>query len=133
TLKGVVDLVETDFSITDFKTTTSKWSAGKARNSLQMTIYKYLFDRNFGPVHGQLKYEILYAKNAAHVRHQSLKVLPGPDDIDRLLVLVKHVAENISGGVFYPNPTPFCAFCDFIALCQIKNPGVAMGKKLKIK
>ncbi|MBN2400204.1 MAG: PD-(D/E)XK nuclease family protein, partial [Candidatus Aminicenantes bacterium] len=93
TLKGVVDLVETDFSITDFKTTTSKWSAGRARNSLQMTIYKYLFDRNFGHVHGQLKYEILYAKNAGRVRHQSLKVLPGPDDIDRLLVLVKHVAE----------------------------------------
>jgi putative RecB family exonuclease len=129
TLKGVIDLVEDDFSITDFKTTTSKWSASKARHSLQMTIYKYLFERNFGNVHGSLKYEILFAKNAAHIRHQSLIVLPGPDDIDRLLVLVKHVSENISGGVFYPNPSPFCAFCDFIAPCREKNPGLAVGKK----
>jgi putative RecB family exonuclease len=122
TLKGVIDLVEEDFSITDFKTTTSKWSASKARNSLQMIIYQYLFDRNFGSVHGALKYEVLFAKTAANVRHQSLKVVHGPDDIERLLVLVRHVAENISGGVFYPQPNPFCAYCDFFAMCRAKNP-----------
>jgi len=129
TLKGVIDLVEEDFSITDFKTTTSKWSASKARKSLQMTIYKYLFDRNFGHVHGALKYEIFFAKNAANIRHQSLKVTPGPDDIAQLLVLVKHVAENISSGVFYPQPNPFCAYCDFISVCREKNPGLPAQKK----
>jgi CRISPR/Cas system-associated exonuclease Cas4 (RecB family) len=129
TLKGVIDLVEADFSITDFKTTTSKWSASKARNSLQMIIYKYLFDSNFGNIHGSLKYEILYAKNAAHIRHQSLKVLPGPDDIAQLLVLIKHVAENISNGIFYPQPNPFCAYCDFFTLCREKNPGLTVPKK----
>jgi putative RecB family exonuclease len=129
TLKGVIDLVEADFSITDFKTTTSKWSASKARNSLQMIIYKYLFDRNFGNVHGPLKYEILYAKNAANIRHQSLKVIPGPDDIARLLVLIGHVAENISNGIFYPQPNPFCAYCDFFTLCREKNPGLTAIKK----
>jgi putative RecB family exonuclease len=129
TLKGVIDLVEADFSITDFKTTTSKWSASKARNSLQMIIYKYLFDRNFGNVHGILKYEILYAKNAANIRHQSLKVIPGPDDIVQLLILIKHVADNISKGVFYPQPNPFCAYCDFLTLCANKNPGLTAVKK----
>jgi len=131
TLKGVIDLVETDFSITDFKTTTGRWSASKARNSLQMTMYKYLFERNFGNVHGALKYEVLCAKNAAHIRHQSLPVTPGPDDIAQLLVVVKHIAENIAGGVFYPNPGPFCAYCGFVALCRKKNPGLAIGKKAK--
>ena len=131
TLKGVIDLVETDFSITDFKTTTSKWSASKARRSLQMVIYKYLFERHFGDVHGALKYEVLFAKNAAHVRHQSLQVTPGPDDLARLLVLVSHVAENISSGVFYPNPNPFCASCDFFTLCREKNPGLTVKKNNK--
>ena len=129
TLKGVIDLVEADFSIIDFKTTTSKWSASKARNSLQMIIYKYLFDRNFGNVHGSLKFEILYAKTAANIRHQSLKVLPGPDDIAQLLVLIKHVAENISNGIFYPQANPFCATCDFFAVCREKNPGLTVQKK----
>ena len=129
TLKGVIDLVEADFSITDFKTTTSKWSASKARNSLQMIIYKYLFDRNFGNVHGSLKYEILYAKNAANIRHQSLKVVTGPDDIAQLLILIKHVAENISNGIFYPQPNPFCVYCDFFTLCHEKNPGLIAIKQ----
>ena len=131
TLKGIIDLVEADFSITDFKTTTSKWSASKARNSLQMIIYKYLFDRNFGNVHGTLKYEIIFAKTAAHIRHQSLKVTPGPDDIAQLLVLVRHVAENISNGIFYPQPNPFCAYCDFFTLCREKNPGLTAVKNKK--
>jgi putative RecB family exonuclease len=128
TLKGVIDLIEADFSITDFKTATSKWSASKARNSLQMIIYKYLFDRNFGPIHGTIKYEILFAKTAAHIRHQSLKVLPGPDAIANLLVLVQHIAENISHGIFYPQPNPFCSYCDFLALCREKNPGLTTSK-----
>ena len=131
TLKGVIDLVETDFSITDFKTTTSKWSASRARNSLQMIIYKYLFDRNFGHVHGSLKYEILFAKTAAHIRHQSLKVVPGPDDIAGLLVLLKHVGENISSGIFYPQPNPFCLYCDYCSLCREKNPGLSAQKNNK--
>ncbi|MCX6555514.1 MAG: PD-(D/E)XK nuclease family protein [Candidatus Aminicenantes bacterium] len=128
TLKGVIDLVEADFGIIDFKTTTSKWSANKARNSLQMIIYKYLFDRNFGNVHGSLKYEILYAKNAARIRHQSLEVIPGPEDIAQMLHLIKHVADNIRAGVFYPQANHFCAYCDFFAACRKKNPGLLTAK-----
>jgi putative RecB family exonuclease len=131
TLKGIIDLVEEDFSITDFKTTTSKWSASKARNSLQMVIYKYLFDHNFGHVHGILKYEILFAKTAANIRHQSLKVLPGPDDTAQLLVLIKHIAENISNGIFYPQPNPFCSYCDYFSMCREKNPGMTAQKNSK--
>jgi RecB family exonuclease len=131
TLKGVIDLLETDFSITDFKTTTSKWSASKARHSLQMIIYKFLFDRNFGNVHGSLKYEVLYAKNAGNVRHQSLHVSPGADDVARMLVLIDHVAEKIRQGVFDPQANPFCAYCDFLTVCRKKNPGLPAVKNPK--
>lgn len=124
TLKGVIDLLETDFSITDFKTTTGKWSAGQGRKSLQMVIYKYLFDRNFGNVHGVLKYEILYAKNASRVRHQSLPVSPGADDIAQMLLVIEHVARNISQDVFYPQAGPFCAHCDFLSACRARNHGL---------
>ncbi|MCX6557336.1 MAG: PD-(D/E)XK nuclease family protein [Candidatus Aminicenantes bacterium] len=129
TVKGVIDLVEADFSITDFKTTTSKWSASKARNSLQMVIYKYLFDRNFGHVHGALKYEILHAKNADHIRHQRLVVTPGPEETAQMLRVVRHVAENICAGAFYPQTNHFCSYCDFFAACREKNPGLLVCKR----
>ncbi len=72
-LKGIIDLVEEDFCITDFKTASNKWSDQKARSSLQMLIYKFLFDRTYGSVNSTLKFEILYARNAENIRHQSLR------------------------------------------------------------
>jgi RecB family exonuclease len=117
-LKGVIDLVEEDYSITDFKTTTSKWSPSKARNSTQMVIYKYLFDRSFGPVQASLKYEVLYAKNAGNIRHQTFPIVPAADAVEKLLELIGHVVENINGGVFYANENPFCRYCEFHGLCR---------------
>lgn len=49
--------------------------------------------------------------------------------IAQLLVLIKHVAKNISNGIFYPQPNPFCDYCDFITLCREKNPGLITSKK----
>jgi putative RecB family exonuclease len=122
-LKGVIDLVEEDFCITDFKTTTSKWSASKARKSPQMIIYKYLFDRSFGPVQSSLKYEVLYAKSAGNVRHQTLRVEPGADAVENLLAMIQHVVENIGAGVFPANETPFCRYCEFRGLCEKNDRG----------
>ena len=128
-LKGVIDLVEEDYSITDFKTTTSRWSPSKARNSQQMIIYKYLFDRSFGPIQAQLKYEVLYAKNAANIRHQTLAVIPAADAEEKLLEMIGHVVENISQGVFYAKENPFCRYCDFHGMCRPGWPEDSRKKK----
>jgi putative RecB family exonuclease len=121
-LKGVIDLVEEDFGITDFKTTTSRWSESRVRNSPQMIIYKYLFDRCFGPVPASLKYEIFYGKKAGNVRHQTLLVVPAADAVDSLLAMIEHVVERIDSGAFQPNVTPFCRYCEFRSLCRETGP-----------
>jgi len=120
-LKGVIDLVEEDFCITDFKTSTSKWSASKARSSPQMVIYKYLFDRCFGPVQSSLKYEVLYAKDAGNIRHQTFEVVPATDAIDNLLAMIHYVAAMISEGVFPANQASCCRYCEFGDLCRQKG------------
>ena len=128
-LKGVIDLVEEDFSITDFKTTTSKWSPGKARNSPQMVIYKYLFDQCFGPVQARLKYEVLYGKNAGNIRHQTFSIVPAADAFENLLQMIGHVVENINGGVFFARENPFCRYCEFQALCREKKTSAVENRK----
>lgn len=117
-LKGVIDLVEEDFCITDFKTTTGRWSASRVRNSPQMIIYKYLFDRSFGPVPSSMKYEIFYGRKAGNVRHQTLPVLPVPDAVDSLLAMIAQVAGRIAAGAFEPNVTAFCRLCEFRSHCR---------------
>lgn len=122
TLKGVIDLVEEDYCLTDFKTSTSKWSASKARNSSQMIIYKYLFDSSFGPLKSGLKFEVLYAKNARHVRHQTLRVEPADDAMENLLAMIQRVVERIGDREFPANVTAFCRYCEFRGHCG-KNGG----------
>lgn len=119
-LKGIIDLVEEDYCITDFKTTTGKWPASRAQNPPQMVIYKYLFDRSFAPLAATLKYEVLYGKHAGNVRHQTLPVVPDPGAVDGLLALIAHVVEGIESGAFAANVSGYCRYCDFRQLCREK-------------
>lgn len=121
-LKGVLDLVEEDYGITDFKTTTSRWSDSRARHSPQMVIYKYLFDRSFGPLRSRLKYEIFYGKSSAGVRHQTLAVVPEEGAEECLLAMIDHVIARICAGAFPANESPLCNYCDFRGPCRQRGP-----------
>ena len=127
-LKGVLDLIEEDYCITDFKTTTGRWSASRVRNSPQMIIYKYLFDRSFGPVAAGMRYEIFYGKKAGNVRHQSLPVIAAATAVDDLLAMIGLVVEKIVAGEFPPRITAFCRYCEFRRLCREQSPAPRIAK-----
>jgi putative RecB family exonuclease len=120
-LKGVIDLVETDFSITDFKTTTARWSKTKIKNQyLQVVIYRYLFEKSFGDVISSLRFKILYAKNPTTVKHQEVTVKPKDVDSDysKLFDVVKYVVDSIRQEVFFKNENFICSFCEFKDHCK---------------
>ena len=120
-LKGVIDLVESDFSITDFKTTTAKWPKAKIKASyLQVVIYRYLFEQSFGDVISSLKFKIIYAKDPGKIKHQEIVINPKDVDYDysKMYDVIKYVVENIQQGVFYKNESFICGFCEFKDLCQ---------------
>lgn len=117
-LKGIIDLVEQDFSITDFKTTNSKWSQSRVKNSfLQMVIYKYLFEKSFGKVNSNLKLKILYSRNGQKTRHQEINLKPENIDMDKMLNIIQHVVDNIKNELFYKNKSYLCDFCEFKEIC----------------
>jgi CRISPR/Cas system-associated exonuclease Cas4 (RecB family) len=121
-LKGVIDLVEEDFSITDFKTTTAKWSKSRIKGSyLQVVIYRYLFEKSFGDVISQLKFNILYSKNASsHIRQQEISIKPKDVDYDynKMFDVIKFAVDGITGEVFYKNENFHCSFCEFKDICK---------------
>ncbi|NIM12353.1 MAG: hypothetical protein GTO45_09585 [Candidatus Aminicenantes bacterium] len=119
-LKGVIDLVETDFSITDFKTTTAKWSKSRLKSSyLQMVMYRYLFEKSFGDVISQLKFIIIHSKNPTNIKHQEISIKPRDVDCDynQMFDIIKYVVENIRNEVFYIEENYSCGFCEFKAHC----------------
>lgn len=118
-LRGIIDLVEKDFSITDFKTTTAKWSKDKIKNSyLQMVIYRYLFEKSYGDVISHLKFRILYSKKAANVKDQLITRNAADFETEKMFDVIRYVVENISNGVFYKNESFYCGFCEHLDTCQ---------------
>jgi DNA helicase-2/ATP-dependent DNA helicase PcrA len=118
-LKGIIDLVETDFSITDFKTTTAKWSKNRIKDSyLQMQIYRHIFEKCFGDVITQLRFRIIYAKGATGIKDQKVSVKASDLDTCKMLDIIKYVVDNIRSGAFYKNENYTCSFCEFRDLCR---------------
>ncbi len=119
-LKGIVDLLDKDYSIIDFKTSVNKWSKSKINYSLiQMEIYKYLVLKNFNVSSPTIKYFIFIAKNMDCNRCQSLSI----DDTSDLYVLednIYRVAQEISKGNFPQIPGKQCNYCFFSDICTKK-------------
>ena len=119
-LRGIIDLVEKDLSISDFKTTTAKWSKDKIKKScLQMVIYKYLFEKFYGDVISELKFRIIYSKNPSNTKHQEYVIKSNDVDFERMFSVIKYVTDNISSGVYYKNEGYLCTYCEFKETCKL--------------
>ncbi len=118
-LKGIIDLIETDFSITDFKTTTAKWSKNRIKESyLQMQIYRHIFEKCFGDVITNLRFRIIYAKGISGIKDQKVSVKASDLDTSKMLNIIKYVVDNIRSGAYYKNESYTCSFCEFRDLCR---------------
>ncbi|MDQ1353725.1 MAG: putative RecB family exonuclease [Acidobacteriota bacterium] len=118
-LKGIIDLVETDFSITDFKTTTAKWSKTRIRESyLQMQIYRYIFEKSFGDVITHLRFRIIYAKGISGIKDQKVSIKASDLETPKMLDIIRYVVDSIRGGAFYKNENYTCSYCEFRDLCR---------------
>jgi len=117
-LRGVIDLVEEDLTITDFKTATARWSRSRLRHSsLQMVVYKYLFESVFGNANSRQRFCVMYSRKGEVVRSQFLEVQAGPEDREHLFRVIAYVAEGI-GAERFPRHEGFrCGLCEYHDHC----------------
>jgi len=118
-IKGIIDLIEKDFSITDFKTTTSKWSNSRVNKSyLQMMIYRYILKEKFNFIPKELKFEILYSGKSNNIKHQRTKIIPNDFDEKKMFDILKYVIDEIKKGNFYKNHSYMCNICEYKDICK---------------
>jgi len=118
-IKGIIDIIEKDFSISDFKTSTAKWSKSRIQHSkLQIIIYKYLFEQNFETSASSLYFKVFHSKNDKNIKYQNLKVISEEDDIEKMIKIIALISENIKKGSFYKNESYACSFCDYKSICK---------------
>lgn len=117
-VKVVIDLVETDGRIRDFKTAKRTPQKDEADRSIQLSTYAMAYREMTGERESgaQLDYTV-NLKSGPKITHLETQI----DDsrIERTKTLIKGVAQAISSGMFYPVEESFsCSFCPFRDLCK---------------
>ena len=118
-LIGEFDLVVQDgrdACIVDWKTSASRWPAGKADRDLQATVFSYAYDK-LNDETPLFRFDVVTkAKSPVSESHYTSR---GVDDFKRFEVLAVKAQEAISKGVFLPSETSFaCAECPYKDRCK---------------
>jgi len=118
-LIGEFDLVVTDGgdeTIVDWKTSSSKWPAGKVAHDLQATTFCYAYKQ----IHGRtplFRFDV-FTKAKTPARHQFYTVRT-EEDLARFVRLISRIEAAINTGVFLPLESCMnCSECPYSESCK---------------
>ena len=118
-LIGEYDLIVQDgrdACIVDWKTSMSRWPAGKADRDLQATVFSYAYEKLNGTT-PLFRFDVITkAKNPVCETHYTCR-----DEVAfrRFESLAARVQDAVDKGVFLPNETSFaCAECPYKNRCK---------------
>lgn len=126
-LIGEFDLVVTDGgdeTISDWKTASMKWPAGKVDRDLQATTFCYAYRQKYG-VNPMFRFDVFTkAKNPAHHQFYTFR---NQNDFDRFVYLAGQIEKAVNNGLFIPIESCMnCAECAYGCRCKdIHNRKVA--------
>ena len=117
-VKVVIDLVERDGKIRDFKTAKRAPAKDEADKSIQLSTYAMAYREMTGERESgaQLDYTV-NLKAGPKITH--LETMIDDNRIERTKALIKGVAQAISSGMFYPVEEGMaCSYCPFKDVCK---------------
>ncbi len=118
-VRGVIDLVEKNHILSDFKTARMKWSVKRVEHSsLQMYIYRYLLLKSEGIDSKDLRFKVLSAKNAGHIRYQDISIENIDEDFSFMREEITRTATLIKEEKFEPRRGQLCGGCFFRERCS---------------
>lgn len=116
TLKGRLDLVDSQDIIIDHKTTKRSMPEDSAANDIQLTCYAFAYRQVFGLQENALRFDVMVRNKIPKI--QQLPTQRTQEDIDRFLKILAYVSKAIKTGIFYPNENHFCGMCGYKELCR---------------
>ena len=115
-LEGVIDLIEEDDTIIEFKTSAQTIDPRNVDNNLQLTIYSYAFETLT-----QRPPRLLKVVNFVKTRKPKMIVLETKRkkaDYERLFFLASQVLKGIQQGIFFPRTGFWCKDCEYAENCR---------------
>jgi CRISPR/Cas system-associated exonuclease Cas4 (RecB family) len=115
-IQGIMDLIEEEDTIGEFKTAAKSMDIQSLINNLQLTIYAYAYQRLFSKEAKTLKI-ISFIKNKTP-KIEILETTRGQKDYKRLFYLAREVLNGIRSNIFIPRFSYLCGDCEYALYCR---------------
>lgn len=115
-LEGIIDLIEKDDVIVEFKTSNRSMDPESLNDYLQLTAYSYAYRVLFGKEPQMLK--VINFVKARTPKMVVIETSRERKDYERLFYIAKEVVKGITDGVFFPRPSFICKDCEYEDLCK---------------
>jgi len=116
TLKGKLDLVDSQDIIIDHKTTKRSMQEENVNTDLQLTCYSLAYRYVLGQQEKALRFDVMVRNKKPKI--QQIATQRTQEDIDRFLKLLAYVSKAIKSCIFYPNENYFCGVCGYKEMCK---------------
>ncbi len=115
-LEGVMDLIEEDETIIEFKTSAQTMDSQDLENHLQLTIYSYAFERISHKPPKTLK--IVDFVKSKKPKIIAMETKRNKDDYQRLYYLAGQIHKSIQQSIFFPRTNFVCKDCEYREKCK---------------
>jgi len=116
-LKGFFDLIQTDGTIVEYKTSAQALSALDIETRVQFTAYSYAFEMLYQRPPEALK--VVNFVKAKKPRITETVVKRNRNDYRGFFYLAKAVRAGIEMGTFIPHPGYWCRDCEYHDICPL--------------
>jgi CRISPR/Cas system-associated exonuclease Cas4 (RecB family) len=117
-LEGFIDLIESNNTITEFKTSAQSINSDSLDEMLQLTTYSYAYQMIFGKEAQMLKV-INFVKTKIPKMNVLKSVAREQKNYARLFHLAKEVLRSVRSKIFFPRQSFMCKDCEYGALCKV--------------
>ena len=115
-IEGVIDLIEVDDVIVEFKTSAQMLDSKDADESLQLTIYSYAYERLYQKSPKALKLiDFVKSKKPKLLVFETRR---DKSNYERLYGIAEQVLKGINLKIFFPRTGFWCKDCEYADHCQ---------------
>lgn len=115
-LEGIMDLIEKDETVVEFKTSSQTMDAREVHDHLQLTIYSYAYEMLHQKPPRLLKLiDFVKTKKPKMIVFETQR---SKGDYQRFFHLASQVLKGIRSGVFFPRQSFLCKDCEYEVPCR---------------
>jgi putative RecB family exonuclease len=126
-LIGFMDMIDENYKIIDFKTSSKAYSQDKVDTAMQMTVYSYAFRQMFNITESALEFDVAIKREASksnpngEPEFKNYTTFRTLNSHNVLFNTIKAIIKSEESGVFYPaypGEGSFCKNCVYKTECE---------------